>query len=355
MASPYLYYMESKYEYKWGILFDIVLARNPRWVKVDRVPPDSYVHLSDKNTVSLFQNYLDGDKYITLKHNLAELLHDTDITPETIVIKNAKLTISHNKAQGDKGGIWFMKPSDRFVGEGKDIILYNTFKDIDLGDPRIKKYKYWVLQREVHPPMLIEAKKFVIRFFSLYVYRPRKIYLLIHNKCRVNLYAKTYSEGTDPTAQISHNTLNLTMGTSSKVGMESGLYNVDGTLFGYESIMQNAWPQIRSIVSTVSDKLIDKLDTSMCVGYSVYGYDFTLRDDGKVYLIEVNERPYLNFLPDTLRDAITLPLIAELVKCIECMLDRETYTPVFFEAMRTYTVNPISITCPTRSKKLMAL
>lgn len=352
------YHLKCEMEYKYGTLFREVLESSDKWRNCDDIPAGYYVILSDKNSISLFQSYLEGEIHIALKHSLAKTLSKKSYIPYTMSIIHGKVYRPDTSSANDcVRSIWFLKPSNRFVGEGKDIKLLKSMDEFDINDPHLKKYTHWVLQEEVYPPMLFNSHKFVIRFFSFHVYTPNILFVYSGSKCRFNIYAQEYKDVNDVAelSQISHNNLNLTSGVMTRVGSVEGLHTLSGEYVEDSKHLMNdiAIPQILEIIHDITELMVDKYYDSMgCYGYSIHGYDFMLREDGKVFLIEVNEHPYLNFEPESLKQEISIPMFHDFVDAFCCLVKGKEPKPKTLNFVGKYKIPVRKVATPLEGKKL---
>lgn len=359
------YHLKCEMEYKYGVIFEEILDSISMWKRYSDIPSDKYVILSDKNSVSLFQSYLEGETQIALKHSLAKVLGNRDYIPYTISIIHGKSyrpkrKIIQSSDGNDRHAIWFLKPSNRFVGEGKDIKLLSTLEEFDINDKHLEKYTHWVLQEEVYPPLLFNGSKFVVRFFSFHVYAPKVLFVYAGSKCRFNIYAKEYSDDSniEELSQISHNNLNLTSGNMTRIGTSSGLFTLDGDYVADSSILMGEilWPQILTIITDITNTMTNTTstyDTMGCYGYSIHGYDFMVRDDNKVFLIEVNEHPYLNFEPNSLKQAISMPLFHDVVNSFANIVQGREPTPLHMTLIGKYKMKIKKRSTPLEGKTLL--
>ncbi len=353
------YYFEAERAYKYGSIFRPILQDREGWTlaaPAELDAPATPATLSDKNSRSLFKSYVDGEEAFILKHNLARMMRDEPFMPASIIIARGKL--QDPIIDMPKGGIVFLKPSDKFTGEGKDIMLFSSMgaflEEKEKGRVPLSKYPLWVLQAEVSPPMLIDGRKFVIRFFSVLIYGSRagkhphrdhrKGVTFSAKKARVNLYAREYEPHViDPLSMISHNTENLTQASGTRIGSREGLFSLDGAHVGYEELMRGAWSRMREIAAKVFERSAPSLLSPHSHALTVYGYDFVLRDDGAVFLLEINEHPLLEFDPPILRDIISTPLLTDCVRAIESIMRGEPFIPHEMEALTVMSIRGADI------------
>lgn len=308
------YFFHEDVFHKYGKLFRIILVNRSNWTEIK---PDatSYVTLGDKNSESLMQSYLTGERAFVLKHLLYQNFKNIIRMPNTAIVYRGK--VSH-KLKTNKNQVVFVKPSDKFTGLGQDIFIFRSQDDITVD---FSKYEYWVIQEEVFPPKLINNRKYVIRYFAVACYDNDKLYLTFSDNFRVNFYEKEYSMTADPAEQISHSAVNSNTGQFTYIGSVNGLIHIDGSFFGHRELMQDTIEQMQNIFCNIIDSYKNKLISNHGKGFAVYGGDFILNAENKVYLLEVNEHPLLAFKQQILLDNITLPLLTKIIEFIEGKFD----------------------------------
>ncbi len=313
------YFFEEATPFKYGAMFRKILEKRENWEE----KLEGIVTLSDKNTRSTFKSYLDGDKVISLKYNLANRFSDLPFMPATYLLFDGKKRPAPGTHDLKGEGIWFLKPSDKFTGEGKDIMLFSSPSDFEerRGEiPRLGAYPKWVLQKEVYPPFLFEGKKVIIRYFITSFVRNGTIFFYSVKKARVNIGARPWKKGAlEEASMISHNTENLLQGTGTYVGSEEGMVSMDGSRWELREDMKGVFKAIEEAMRT----LLRRASTSFCPRdpwcFMVYGMDFSMDKTMKPYLIEVNEHPLLDFDTPILKEIISFPLLSDCVDTIELL------------------------------------
>lgn len=316
------YYFSELHDFRYGKIFNNILKDNKNW-KFDN--KSDVVTLSDKNSKSKIQLYIDGENNYILKHELAKNYMYFDYIPKTITIKNNIISDDINKLfDKNYNNIIYLKPSHGRIGSGKDILLFDR-KTINNENIKkiIKKYKYWVIQKEVTEPLLFQNKKFAIRFYIVLIHNKNKIFLYSGKICKVNVCENEYTIGTiDPKIHISHNENETNDDTQIKFGTKDGIYNVDYMKYNFENM-----DVLMKKMEYISFDLIIKNSNNFCsnnnIGYRIYGVDFTANKNNDVYLLEVNDNPTLQFGSNKLVNIISTPLLTDVVYLIENMFEKK--------------------------------
>ncbi len=317
------YFFEELTAFKYGSLLRKILSSRKGW----KEEAEGTVTLSDKNSRSKFKSYLDGDKIISLKYNLASFFSDLPFMPATYLVLDGNMKPAKGTRGMQEEGIWFLKPSDKFTGEGKDILLFRSPSDFlekkgsSAGIPTLANYPRWVLQKEVYPPFLFEGKKVIIRFFVTCFAREGVIFFYSGKKARVNIGAKPYpKEPTlDEAVMISHNTENLTQGTGTFIGSREGIRSLDGRRVELTEAMEKVFKDMESSMKLLLTRAADNFHPVDPFVFLVYGMDFSMDDRMNPFLIEVNEHPLLDFDPPIIKDLISFPMLENCVEVIEAL------------------------------------
>eukprot|EP00210_Caulerpa_lentillifera_P004046 g3859.t1 len=63
------------------------------------------------------------------------------------------------------GEHWIAKPS--IINQGKEVFIFNNTQTLEAGIKQTPELQEWVIQRYIHPPLLIWGRKFHIRVYVL--------------------------------------------------------------------------------------------------------------------------------------------------------------------------------------------
>lgn len=126
---------------------------------------------SDKNRKSILQDYYPFNEISIIdKKYLYKLLPSISIP--TFVEGN--VTEFNKFINNNKSKIYYLKPSDKYIGGGKDIIISNNPYELFR-----RKKKNDIIQNEIIPS-LINGYKYDIRIYSLIVYNKNIVYVYIY-------------------------------------------------------------------------------------------------------------------------------------------------------------------------------
>ena len=318
----FTYFFNELHDFRYGKIFNNILKNNKTW-EFDSV--SDVVTLSDKNSKSKIQLYIDGENNFILKHELAKNYAFFHYVPKTIIITNNIISDDIYKLfKNNHNNIIYLKPSHGRVGSGKDIMLFNNKTIRNENIKKItKKYKYWVIQKEIINPLLFQNRKFAIRFYIVLIHNKNKIFLYSGKICKINVCENEYTIGTiDPKVHISHNENETNDDNQIKFGTKDGIYNVDYIKYDFENM-----DVLMKKMEYISFDLIIKNSNNFCsnnnIGYRIYGVDFTANKNNEVFLLEVNDNPTLQFGSNKLVNIISAPLLTDVVYLIENMFEKK--------------------------------
>jgi hypothetical protein len=233
------------------------------------------------------------------KHQLKELsdfMH-FDFMPETynLNIRNYDEVLSNIKNKKNKK--WILKPS--MTNNGDDIHLFNS---LDLAKKHLKNSNLQgpqVLQDYIQNPSLINNRKYTFRFFVI---------LNNYHKISENKYKHRYKHGYynlcvnkyDPKAEFNDNNIRSHLTNEHlqilNQNITKNITQIATTQFPDQKLLNN-------IIINQVDKIIDKtiegmlnvnpnfLKNNNINKFDIFGYDFLLDKDNKLWLLEINHRP----------------------------------------------------------------
>ncbi|XP_074655111.1 uncharacterized protein LOC141908801 [Tubulanus polymorphus] len=272
----------------------------------------------------------------TLKKSRARLKF-TDIFPETYNIDDKNERERFLETYND-GEIWICKPTG--LNQGKGIYLFRNLdeikKTIQERDERSEnqpgrkltiRRMPRIVQRYINDPLLVEGKKFDIRAymmipstspFMLY-YHGGYLRLSIHkyNKDDADMtthLTNQYIQKKDPMyKEMKEDTVwseeRFNEYINEKVAPEKGLQK-DWVFNVLAKQMQKI---MRHCFECVRHKLGSKVGF-----FAIYGFDFMIDDNMKVWLIEININPALNINCEVLKDVLP-PIIEQTIgMSLEC-------------------------------------
>lgn len=294
-GEPKYFYIDNskKLFYKYGE--QIQKYMSSRWKLV--LSGERKVDYSNKNsTSSIQQGYLDGLERLTDKYELAVLTSGNPYVPYTIAIYNNLVTKPISFIKDNKDGVIFMKEACLDTSCGRDVVLYD--KDTDINELKCmasKSGKKWVIQREIYPPALLNDRKFDLRIYVFGIYLDNTIKFYVS---KIN-FAKTTKD-----KYVKNSTLFSEM-VAHLLPFKNAI-DLNSHYFIYDSMTSTIINNDKNVIATVSMNKISKIiiDTINLVkkklnsqekkGFILLGYDISTDIDGKVYLIEINQQPYID-------------------------------------------------------------
>jgi len=287
-------------DYKYSRIIQDLLNKNG-WTSVT-----NKATYSDKNSTSLIKTYLDGTDSMFYKHKLAKKFKKYVFINPFYKIDKEKQLKELNKLPEyiDHDSIWFLKASDLLVGAGEEIDLLK-FNKGDIFRDRIKKLikpKYsYILQKNIHPPLLFNGYKFDLRLIGVIVYTPTELASYILDKANIKYAMSKYS--TDPTDPLE---LKLSLMTSvgnvkkmsdnekAKLNPEpTAMFDSNHTYYKYLQNIINVYACIVKCCFKNIKKEKTKSDSKGDSGFIIISIDAMMDADGNVYIIEINAHPSL--------------------------------------------------------------
>lgn len=190
--------------------------------------------------------------------------------------------------------IWIVKPGRK--SRGRDIAIFDNLE-------AIKKYtqnpQKWIVQKYIENPMLIDRKKFDIRQWVL-VTNTDPLIVWIYNSCYLRFTVENYD-----ISNIDNLFMHLTNNSISKNSKKFKASDIEGCMWHVRefkdylisNFSEDIWstklfPQIKNIVHW-SLRSVGSLGRKN--SFEVLGYDFMVDTDFKVWLIEVNSSPAMDY------------------------------------------------------------
>ena len=214
--------------------------------------------------------------------------------------------------------MWLIKPAA--LNQGKGIEVFRTLKEIIRSLRSKPMNSLWVIQKYIEKPLLFNGRKFDIRMWALATGKHEFFYYK-HG------YLRTSSSEYDTKAN--DNYIHLTNNCLQKFGENYGVYEKGNTLSFevFQEYLDFSYPQYKLDFKThflprIKDLMIDTyLSSKKTIHkskrktvFELFGYDFLIDEDFRVWLIEVNTNPYLGvpneyiekLLPEMLDDMLEI-------------------------------------------------
>ena len=269
----------------------------------------------------------DWDKHIDDKLHLHLLLssnstityHNMTMMPPTFVVDHALLaSLEGGQDNENQGGTddgcndkdhwhWFLK--HRLDSKRPRVHPYGSSAELckRLRQMKEASWKYYIVQKEIHPAMLVRSRKFVLRAHVLAWVSRGTMQLFLHDNPLVSENEAQFEFEASGRAWASQPESALVLQSGSRSAAYLLAESEELPLSLRDSILE----QISSTVATVFQELhiqhpfpLDlqhhdsqytqqqhPSDSSEGAMYQLYGLDFMLNSSGKVFLLEVNHSP----------------------------------------------------------------
>ncbi|OWF40312.1 Protein polyglycylase TTLL10 [Mizuhopecten yessoensis] len=262
-------------------------------------------------------------------------LRFTDFVPETYRLDEAKDKEEFLKMYQD-GELWICKPTG--LNQGKGIFIIRSYDEIiKLLEERVHKKEQAqkgtkplmtrVVQRYINNPMLLDGRKFDIRAYMLI--GSTVPFLVLYHKGYVRLCCTKYD--TNDTSLMTHLTNQFVQkkDPNYKENKEDSAWSMDkfndyvNEKIKPQANLEQDWvyntltKQMQKIMIHCFNSVKHKLTTRL--GYfDLFGLDFMVDQDMKVWLIEVNVNPALHCNCSALKEVIPLVVEETLHISVEC-------------------------------------
>ncbi|XP_055958302.1 protein polyglycylase TTLL10 isoform X2 [Patella vulgata] len=258
-----------------------------------------------------------------------------DIVPETYKLddKNDRETFLEQYKDGE---MWICKPTG--MNQGKGIFLLRSKEEIDkLLSEREEKQQQQrkstrplmsrIVQRYIHNPLLLDGRKFDIRAYMLIA--STTPFLVVYHKGYVRLSCMPYNgEDTNLTTHLTNQYIQKKDPNYQEVKEDTAWSMDKFNDYINEKVApeKNLEPdfvynyltkQMQRVMLHCFNSVKHKLQSKM--GYfDLYGLDFMIDTDMKVWMIEINVNPSLSTNCEALREVIPSVVEESINVSIEC-------------------------------------
>lgn len=214
-----------------------------------------------------------------------------------------KLPIKHCEKN-----MWLIKPAA--LNQGKGIHICWNLKEIKSILKSKPLHSVWLIQKYVEKPLLFKGRKFDIRIWAIGTSK-HELFYYKHG------YLRTSSSEYD--TQATDNYIHLTNNCLQKYGENYGVHEKGNTLSysDFQDYLDSEFPEyklnfLRDIIPRIKDLMIDSYlsaKKTMHRGkrnkvFELFGFDFLIDEDFRVWLIEVNTNPYLGIPNEYIEDLL---------------------------------------------------
>eukprot|EP00347_Sterkiella_histriomuscorum_P016826 403351706 len=288
-------------------------------------------------------NHLDGVNSIATKSGLFLNLKDhcekqgidiNNYLPETYLIRvegnNKELRqkdLNSFKQIYQKDEIWILKPGEN-SNRGHGIQVLNDFQQITNAiekDYCSSHIKTVVLQKYISNPYLVFKRKFDFRVYCLLTYyeETQTLRAYYYDEGYLRTSCKEFSLNNIDSKYV-HLTNDAVQKSSQDYGkFENGnklsyedfhkLLLKDNSVDFYQTIVPQMRECMRLVIDAAKHKLVGEIRTNYN-GYEVFGFDFMLDTDMKLYLIECNTNPCLETQQSILLQRIIPQMLEQTMK-----------------------------------------
>jgi len=200
---------------------------------------------------------------------------------------------------------WLLKPS--MLNNGDNIILFNNVDEI--------RQHYWepnrmggehVLQQYISNPALYNGKKYTFRIFAA-----------LTNYAGVYLYNEGYANISAHNFNLDDRLVNRKTHITNYI-LDGELANIEQRLASEVCDFKLVYPQMKTIVELTVKQLLSHfpqyLKPQDTKKVELFGYDFILDDNGKLWLLEINQGPDCPMIADhVLNKSLWYPFWEEVV------------------------------------------
>ena len=192
--------------------------------------------------------------------------------------------------------IWLVKPAA--ANQGRGIEIFNEMGEIIRFITSRHRGSHWLVQKYIERPLLYRGRKFDIRVWALVTH---KFDMYIYK----NGYIRTSSDEYDLNNE--NNYIHLTNNCLQQHGENYGKFE-DGNTVSYEALQKYLDEQFPELQLNVQEHFVPRMkdliiDTILSVKtqlnpnkrkniFELFGYDFLIDEDFRLWLIEVNTNPY---------------------------------------------------------------
>jgi len=216
--------------------------------------------------------------------------------------------------------MWLVKPAS--LNQGRGIELFRNLRDIsEFIFNKNPQTKSWVVQKYVEQPFLFNGRKFDIRVWAV-VTEDYRIYFYKYG------YLRTSSAVYD--LKDKNNFVHLTNQCLQVKGEGYALHE-EGNTLNYDDLQRYLNEHFGQYNLKVEELLFPRIkdiiiDTFLCVRkkmnynnrencFELFGFDFLLDEDFRIWLIEVNYNPFLG-TPNEYMKTLVPHMINDMLKIV---------------------------------------
>jgi len=207
--------------------------------------------------------------------------------------------------------VWIIKPGEN-SNRGCRIKVLNSIEEIKKVIEAVKKSRTYIIQKYIENPLLIGKRKFDIRVYGLLTSVNGNMKGYFYEEGYIRTSSKEYSLD-----NLSTKAIHLTNDAVQEREEDYGKYEIGNKLSFTDlqkyldnnninlNVEKNLLVRIKEIVSDTFKAVCNIIDPyKRLYTFEVFGYDFMIDEEFKIYLIEINTNPCLE---------VSSPLLARLI------------------------------------------
>jgi hypothetical protein len=217
--------------------------------------------------------------------------------------------------------MWLVKPANE--NQGKGIKIFSDLQQIIRFLESSIKFSYWVVQKYLERPLLFKGRKFDIRMWA-FVHSNSELYYYNEGYLRTSSEAYTMDDTTNEYVHLTNNCLQV------KNKESYGQHEEGNTVsfHQFQAYLEKEYPQYelkfdRDFLLRMKDIAIDCYLSARSTlnpqkrrnSFELFGFDFMIDEDFRVWLIEVNTNPYIGIHNKGMKHILP-EMFASLVKIV---------------------------------------
>lgn len=233
------------------------------------------------DTISNIDKTLILDKKEIEDNNQYFPIFNSNIQDEIVTVKEKSIISNKNI---NTGGRFVKKPLVGSQGDGIQII--DNFYDCFINKGEIDISDEYIFQEEIIPK-LIKGYKFDIRYFAVMVVTKNSIEIKHTPNAMIRLCSKKFSlEKNDLHANLTNTSLNKDIACTLSVSKNEE--NWGNYFIEMEKITDNFF---ENVIKEIGEDILYNTNGNSVASTRIFGFDFIISDDDKVYILEGNYCP----------------------------------------------------------------
>ena len=281
---------------------------------------EAQYHLSNKKAMFINMKYYfeatnqDIDNVLPLTYHIKNGLEDPEF-------KKFEEYFNKNSEKSKMKNVWIIKPGEN-TNRGYKIQVLNNIVEISKILSSVKKGRTYILQKYIEEPLLINKRKFDIRMYGMITSMNGCLKGYFYEEGYIRTSSKEYS-----LKNLSSKAIHLTNDAVQQKENDYGKFESGNKMSfaDFQKYLDSSYkdlnidffkdllPQIRKIVTDTFRSVHDIIDPCKRIQtFEIFGYDFMIDSNFKLYLIEINTNPCLE---------VSSPLLGRIItNMLDCAL-----------------------------------